>query len=112
VGLGLAAVFVAYGTQVADARLASIVLAGGAGALYLSQSSFWSVTADLAGKSAGSVSGVMNMSNQIAGTITASLTPFIAGKFGWNASFLVAAALCAAGAVAWWAVNPDEKLSL
>jgi ACS family glucarate transporter-like MFS transporter len=110
VGLGLAAVFVAYGTQVADARLASIVLAGGAGALYLSQSSFWSVTADLAGKSAGSVSGIMNMSNQITGTITASLTPWIAGKFGWNASFLVAAALCAAGAAAWWSVNPDEKL--
>lgn len=109
-GLALAAVFVACGTQVADARLASIVLAGGAGALYLSQSSFWSVTADLAGESAGSVSGIMNMSNQIAGTITASVTPWVAGRFGWNASFLVAAALCAAGAAAWLAVNPDEKL--
>ncbi|SRR5579883_22096 len=109
-GLGLAAIFVALGTQVADPRLASIVLAGGAGALYLSQSSFWSVTADLAGKSAGSVSGIMNMSNQIAGAITASLTPWIAGRFGWNASFFVAAVLCAAGAVAWCAVNPEETL--
>jgi MFS transporter, ACS family, glucarate transporter len=112
IGLTLAAVFVAYGTQVADARLASIVLAGGAGALYLSQSSFWSVTADLARESAGSVSGFMNMSNQIAGTITASLTPWIAGRLGWNASFLAAAALCAAGAAAWRFVNPDEMLLL
>lgn len=110
VGLSLTAVFVAAGTQVADARLASVVLAGGAGALYLSQSSFWSVTADLAGESAGSVSGVMNMWNQIAGTITASLTPWLAGHFGWSSSFLVAAGLCAAGALAWLAVDPDEKL--
>ena len=44
-GIALAAIFIALGTQVESARLASIVLAGGAGALYLSQSSFWSVTA-------------------------------------------------------------------
>ena len=109
-GLALTAVFVAAGTQVADARLASVVLAGGAGALYLSQSSFWSVTADLAGESAGSVSGVMNMWNQIAGTITASLTPWLASHFGWTSSFLVAAGLCAAGALAWLAVDPNEDL--
>jgi nitrate/nitrite transporter NarK len=58
--MALAAVFIALGTKAADARLATIVLAGGAGASYLSTSSFWSVTADLAGTSAGTVSGVMN----------------------------------------------------
>src|SRR5256885_13298939 len=55
-----AGVFLAFGSQVESARLASIVLAGGAGALYLSQSSFWSVTADIAGGSSGSVSGFMH----------------------------------------------------
>jgi ACS family glucarate transporter-like MFS transporter len=67
--------FIVLGMQAQDARVASIVLAGGAGALYLSQSAFWSMTADLAGRSAGSVSGVMNMGNQIGGTITARLPP-------------------------------------
>jgi ACS family glucarate transporter-like MFS transporter len=52
----------------------------------------------------------MNMSNQIAGTITASLTPWIASRFGWNASFLVAAALCVAGAAAWRFVDPEEAV--
>src|SRR2546429_5302836 len=33
--------------------------------LYLSQSSFWSVSSEIAGTSAGSVSGEMNMGNQI-----------------------------------------------
>ncbi len=110
VGIGLAAVFIALGTQVASAELASIVLAGGAGALYLSQSSFWSVTADLAGSSAGSVSGVMNMGGQMGGVVTASLSPWIAGHFGWTASFLTAAALCAIGSVAWVWVDPDKQL--
>ncbi|MGA2600719.1 MAG: MFS transporter [Bryobacteraceae bacterium] len=109
VGIGLAAVFIALGTQVASAELASVVLAGGAGALYLSQSSFWSVTADLAGSSAGSVSGVMNMGGQMGGVVTASLSPWIAGHFGWTASFLTAAALCALGSAAWVWVDPEKK---
>jgi ACS family glucarate transporter-like MFS transporter len=88
-----------------------MVLAGGAGALYLSQSVFWSVTADLGGSSAGSVSGFMNMGNQIAGTITASLTPLIASHFGWTASFLTAAGLCGIGALAWLLVDPAQPLT-
>jgi ACS family glucarate transporter-like MFS transporter len=108
--MALAAFFVALATQVDDARFASLVLAGGAGAVYLSASSFWSVTADMGGASAGSVSGVMNMGCQIGGTITASLTPYIAERFGWSSSFLVAAALCASGALAWLLVDPERKL--
>jgi ACS family glucarate transporter-like MFS transporter len=109
-GIALAAVFIASGTQVESARLASVVLAGGAGALYLSQSSFWSVTADMAGASAGSVSGIMNMGGQIGGIVTASLTPLIAARFSWTASFLVAAALCAVGSLAWLLVDPYVEL--
>jgi ACS family glucarate transporter-like MFS transporter len=111
VSIGLCAIFIASGTQVSSAEVASVILAGGAGALYLSQSSFWSVTADLGGRSAGTVSGLMNMGGQIGGAVTASLTPAIANHFGWTASFLVAAALCALGAIAWLFVNPEATLS-
>ncbi len=110
VSILFSAVFLALGTQAQDARLASIVLAGGAGALYLSQSSFWSVTADLAGRSAGSVSGVMNMCNQIAGAVTASLTPLLAREFGWTVPFMVAAALCLVGSCSWLLVDPRREL--
>jgi len=109
VGAGL---FIALGSQVQSARLASVVLAGGAGALYLSQSSFWSVTVDIAGASSGSVSGFMNMGNQIGAAITASLTPWIAVRFGWTTSFLVAAALCVLGAASWLLVNPSQQLTV
>jgi ACS family glucarate transporter-like MFS transporter len=109
-GIALAAVFLAMGTQVQSALLATVVLAGGAGALYLSQSSFWSVTADIGGRFAGSVSGFMNAGGQIGGALTASLTPAIAQHYGWTASFLVAAALCALGAVVWLFVRPEAEL--
>jgi ACS family glucarate transporter-like MFS transporter len=108
----LAAIFVAAGTFAQDARVASIILAGGAGALYLSQSAFWSVSSDIAGRSSGSVSGVMNMGNQIGGAVTASLTPLIAKHFGWGTSFVVAAALCAVGSLTWLLVDPQKELSL
>jgi ACS family glucarate transporter-like MFS transporter len=108
--IAAAGIFIAFGSQVQSARIASIVLAGGAGALYLSQSSFWSVTADIAGASAGSVSGFMNMGNQIGAALTASLTPWIAARFGWTTSFLVAAGLCLVGAVSWLLVDPARKL--
>jgi ACS family glucarate transporter-like MFS transporter len=106
----VAGIFIAFGSQVQSARLASVVLAGGAGALYLSQSSFWSVTADIAGSSAGSVSGFMNMGNQIGAALTASLTPWIAARFGWTTSFLVAAGLCLVGAASWLLVDPSRQL--
>jgi ACS family glucarate transporter-like MFS transporter len=109
--MGVASLFLVCGSQVESARLASVVLAGGAGALYLSQSSFWSVTADIAGASSGSVSGFMNMGGQLGGALTGSLTPLIAKHYGWTASFLAAAALCMLGAVSWLAVNPLNVLT-
>jgi ACS family glucarate transporter-like MFS transporter len=111
VGIGLAAAFIAVGTGVESARIASIILAGGAGTLYLAQSSFWSVSADIAGSSAGAVSGVMNMGAQLGGVVTASLTPWIADRFGWAASFQVAAALCVIGAAAWTVVQPEREIA-
>lgn len=109
--LALAAAFVVLATQVADARTASVVLAGGAGALYLSQSAYWTLSADIGGSSAGSVSGVMNMANQIGGVITASLTPLLAMHYGWTASFGFAALLCLVGAVLWLFIDPESELA-
>lgn len=106
----LAGGFIAFGSHVSNVRLASVVLAGGAGALYLSQSSFWSVSTDIGGSSSGLVSGLMNTGAQVGGAITASLTPAVAHWYGWTASFLVAAGLCFCGALAWLAVNPERQL--
>jgi ACS family glucarate transporter-like MFS transporter len=109
-GLAMASVFVALGSLADSAATASIILAGGAGALYLSQSSYWTVSADLGGSSSGTLSGMMNMGAQSGSAITAVLTPVIAAHFGWTTSFLVASGFCVIGALAWLGVNPKNAL--
>jgi ACS family glucarate transporter-like MFS transporter len=104
----LASIILLLGSRVANAPLASIVLSGGVGALYLAQSSYWSVTADIAGNSAGLASGFMNMGAQLGGALTASLTPAIAQRYGWTSSFLVAAIFSAVGGLVWLLVDPDR----
>lgn len=107
VAMCVCGIFVALGTQVASVPWATAVLAGGVGTLYLAQSSFWSVSADLGKESAGSLSGIMNMGCQLGGALTSSLTPAIAGRFGWTTSFAVSAALCVMGGLLWLTVAPE-----
>jgi ACS family glucarate transporter-like MFS transporter len=102
--------FLILGSQVKSPQLAGLILAGGAGALYLSQSSFWSVSVDIAGRSSGVFSSMVNMGGQIGGAITASLTPWIAQHFGWTTSFAVAAGLAVLGALCWMTVHPERPL--
>lgn len=108
--LFLTALLLVLGSKAASAQLASLVLAGGAGALYLAQSSYWSVTADIAGARAGSTSGFMNMGAQLGGGVTAVLTPVIAVHLGWTYPFLFAAALSAFGGFAWLVTDPTRNL--
>jgi ACS family glucarate transporter-like MFS transporter len=106
----LTAVFLVLGSMAQSTGLAVVVLAGGAGAMYLSQSSFWSVSADIAGPHTGVVAGFMNMGCQIGGAVTSSLTPVIAAAYGWTAAFAVAGALAVAGGLIWALVNPNRLL--
>jgi MFS transporter, ACS family, glucarate transporter len=104
------AVFLVLGSRVQSPQLAGVILAGGAGALYVSQSSFWSVSADIAGRSSGVFSSMVNMGAQVGGAVTASLTPWVAQRFGWTTSFAIAAALAALGCVLWMTVHPERPL--
>jgi ACS family glucarate transporter-like MFS transporter len=106
----LTAIFLIIGSQVHSPQLAGIILAGGAGALYLSQSTFWSVSVDIAGRSSGVFSSLVNMGGQIGGALTASLTPWIGQHFGWTTSFAVAATFAIGGALCWLVVHPERAL--
>jgi MFS transporter, ACS family, glucarate transporter len=102
--------FLLLGSQVHNAALAGLMLAGGAGALYISQSSFWSVSVDIAGPSTGVFSSMVNMGGQIGGAVTASLTPWIAQRYSWTTSFAVAALLAVLSALCWLTVHPEKPL--
>ncbi|WP_103932224.1 MFS transporter [Bryocella elongata] len=110
VAMLLTAIFLLMGSKVQSPQLAGVILAVGAGALYLSQSSFWSVSVDIAGNSSGVFSSMVNMGGQIGGAVTASLTPWIAQRFHWSTSFAVSAALAVFGAICWMTVHPERPL--
>lgn len=114
-GLAMAAfvltgIFLLVGSRVDNVPLAVLTLALGGGAIYLSQSSFWSVTADIAGRHTGVVSGLMNVGCQIGGAITSSLTPWIAAEYGWAAAFGTGAVIVLVGTLAWAAVDPNRMI--
>lgn len=111
VGLMLCGGLLISGSHAASATLAALTLAAGVGGLYISQASYWSVTADIAGRNAGVVSSIMNTGAQVGGAVTTTLTPWLAERFGWSAGFLAAALLAFAGALAWLGVNPEIQLS-
>jgi ACS family glucarate transporter-like MFS transporter len=108
----ITAILLVLGSRAREAVTASLILAAGAGILYISQSCFWAVTADFAGEYTGLASGIMNMGAQIGGACTASVTPIIAAHFGWQMSFAVAASLALLGAVAWLFVDPRRSLTV
>lgn len=106
----LTGIFLLVGSRVDSAPLAVAVLALGGGAIYVSQSSFWSVTADIAGRHTGVVSGLMNVGCQVGGAITSSLTPWIAAQYGWVAAFGTGAVIVLVGTLAWAVVDPNRLI--
>lgn len=108
--MGATAIFLLLGSNVRSPAMAALALAAGAGILYLSQSSFWSVSVDIAGRSSGLFSSLVNMGGQIGGATTASLTPWIAHRFGWSTSFELTAMLAVLGALCWLRVHPEQPI--
>ncbi len=108
--LFVTALLLIYGSRVHSPQYAGIILALGAGAMYFSQSTFWSVSVDIAGKSSGVFASLVNMSGQLGGAITSSLTPWLAQRYGWTMPFTVAAALAVTAALSWVVVHPEHIL--
>lgn len=112
IGMAGSAIFIAVALRVSTPTAASVILAAGAGSLYLAQSAYWALSADFGKGSAGSLSGFMNMGCQLGIAVTARATPYIAKHYGWPAAFMTAAALCVAGALLWLVINPNRSLTV
>jgi ACS family glucarate transporter-like MFS transporter len=108
--LFLGGVILIAGSHAHDPVTAAVLLAGGAGALYLGQAVYYAVAADLGGPYTGVISGLVSMCGQIAGAATASLTPFFAYRYGWEYAFYVAAGVTFACIIPWLFVNPKRSL--
>lgn len=110
IGMVLAAFFIAGGAIAGSPYWAIANLSFGAGWLYFSVGAYWSSTSDLSKSHAGSLSGLMNMGANVGGTISPTLTPWIAEQWGWPCSLSVAALIALAGGLMWLKIDPEKGL--
>jgi ACS family glucarate transporter-like MFS transporter len=53
---------------------------------------------------------MVSMCGQIAGAVTASLTPYFASIYGWDYAFTVAAGVTFASIIPWFLVHSNRRL--
>lgn len=109
-GMSLAALSIVLGAWVETPFLAIGLLSMGAGWLYFTIGAFWSIPVDLSKPHAGTLSGLMNTGANLGGTVSPTLTPWLADQFGWSVSLGIAAAMAFVGALAWINIRPGDGL--
>jgi ACS family glucarate transporter-like MFS transporter len=110
-GMVLAAASIALGAAMESPFLAIASLSLGAGWLYFTVGAYWSSTSDLSRAHAGSLSGMMNMGANMGGALSPTVTPWIAGQWGWSASLGIAAAIALLGGILWLRIDPGKGLA-
>ncbi|HEY3197878.1 MAG TPA: MFS transporter [Nitrospirales bacterium] len=110
-GMLISGLCILAGAWAAEPHLAILLLSLGAGFLYFTVGAFWASTIDLTSRHAGTLSGVMNTGANIGGTISPTLTPWLAEQFGWNVSLGFAAFVAVIGGMLWLLIRPGDGLS-
>jgi ACS family glucarate transporter-like MFS transporter len=106
----LTGVFILIGATTETPILAVVFLSLSIGTLYMSVSSFWAVTIDLTRTYAGTAAGFMNMGGNLGGTVSPSLTPYLAQNYNWETALCVMSGLCVFGALCWLGVDPEREI--
>ena len=53
----------------------------------------------------------MNMGGNLGGTVSPSLTPWLAQHYDWNMALIVMSALSFFGALCWLGIDPDREIN-
>ncbi len=109
-GMVLAACSIAVGALMEFPYLAIASQSLGAGWLYFTVGAYWSSTSDLSKTHAGSLSGLMNMGANTGGSLSPTITPWIAEQWGWPVSLLVGALIALLGGLLWLWIDPGKGL--
>ncbi len=109
-GMILAAFFIIIGANVEAPYVAIGFLSLGAGWLYFTVGPFWSATTDLSKPYAGTLSGLMNTGANLGGTLSPTLTPWIADTYGWPVALGLAAIIALIGGMCWFFIRPGLGL--
>ena len=96
-GLGLSAVFLVIGINVASPAQALVGLSLAVGFLLCTEPAYWSTSMDLGGAYAGTAGGIMNMAGNLGGVVSTALVPILVSHFGWPFAFIFCGGLRARG---------------
>jgi ACS family glucarate transporter-like MFS transporter len=107
-GLGLSAVFLVVGINVASPAQALVGLSLAVGFLLCTEPAYWSTSMDLGGAYAGTAGGIMNMAGNLGGVVSTALVPVLVSHFGWPFAFFSAAGCALVGAALWLLVRPSR----
>jgi sugar phosphate permease len=72
----------------------------------------WAIPLDIGGNYAGSVAAVMNTCGNLGGATASVATGYVVKLYGWNAAFLVMAALCGVAAILHLWIRADRPMAL
>jgi ACS family glucarate transporter-like MFS transporter len=109
-GMGLSGLSILLGSFIEEPYLAIGLLSLGAGWLYFTVGAYWSSTIDLSKAHAGTLSGIMNTGANIGGSVSPTLTPWLAEQLGWPAALGAAAMIALLGGLMWFGIKPGEGL--
>jgi MFS transporter, ACS family, glucarate transporter len=109
-GMGLSALCILLGSLVDEPYAAIVLLSLGAGWLYFTVGAYWSSTMDLSKSHAGTLSGIMNTGANIGGSVSPTLTPWLAEHLGWPAALGAAALAAMVGGLMWLGIKPGDGL--
>jgi ACS family glucarate transporter-like MFS transporter len=109
-GMGLSGLSILLGSFIEEPYLAIGLLSLGAGWLYFTVGAYWSSTIDLSKAHAGTLSGIMNTGANIGGSVSPTLTPWLAEQLGWPAALGAAAMIALLGGLMWLAIRPGDGL--
>lgn len=110
-GLPLAALAVASAVATPDAYAAAFLFAAAAGLAALGVAPAWAVCLDVGGRSAGVVSGAMNMFGNLGGALSPVVIGVCLDRLGsWNAPLQTVAVFYLAAAACWLFIDPERRI--
>lgn len=110
VGMMLSGTVIALGAVVDSAWIAILCLSLGAGWLYFTVGAYWASTTDLSKTHAGTLSGLMNTGANLGGSLSPTVTPWLADHWGWPVSLGAAALIAVLGGLMWLKIDPSKGL--
>ena len=93
-----------------SALLAVAALSLSYGFQMFAEAAFWATAMDIGGRMTGSVTGVINTTNNLGGVVSTALVPILVAHFGWVPALSTCAVASAAAAALWLGVRPEESI--